>query len=417
MDSNRDVKNIKVITSRDPKVIHSKDPKINANKDTTVKLYSTQILGGTVAEIYLGLRTSNEELVAVKKFFSTETDPQIVNKEFEIMQSLTILNAPNIVKYHGHYTDNEDNFYVVMDYAINGDLSNWLEKKDDPLTRIEQLKIMAGIANGIDYMHDTNIIHGDISPSHVLLNAGLTPMLCDFRQSIRSNIDDPQFISGSRDYLAPELLLVFSDALLTATHTKQTDIYSFATLCWQIIEDRSEVYPDIDETSEFIQRIVTNKERHKINTDIFTPNIAKFITLGWAHDSNKRPSAKVAAITMNQALVNAEQIEIAIDILAEHYDFFSAPFINFETFQSWAKTNELLIKPFSEALWECLSLPNQIRDFKQALFSLEKHDSSEQIEEFLLSNKKLVDFLLHNEGSAIMKKWTEDNDVSATMSI
>jgi serine/threonine protein kinase len=52
---------------------------------------------------------------------------------------LSKLNASNIIKLHASFAD-QKNVYFVLDFAINGDLSEFL-KRNSKLTRLKVLRL------------------------------------------------------------------------------------------------------------------------------------------------------------------------------------------------------------------------------------------------------------------------------------
>lgn len=46
-----------------------------------------------------------------------------------------------------------------------------------PLTWIERLRVAMGLARGLKYLHDNDIIHGNIKPSNILLTHDFKPLV------------------------------------------------------------------------------------------------------------------------------------------------------------------------------------------------------------------------------------------------
>ncbi|KAH9327994.1 hypothetical protein KI387_000102, partial [Taxus chinensis] len=105
---------------------------------------------------------------------------------------------------------------LVYDYVPNGSLNSFLfsrnhsksgEKVLDWKTRFE---IALGTAGGLVYLHEKcrdRIIHGDVKPENILLDADFSPKLADFglAKLVDRNMSHvPTTTRGTRGYLAPE---------------------------------------------------------------------------------------------------------------------------------------------------------------------------------------------------------------------
>ncbi|KAL7235912.1 hypothetical protein ACSBR1_019237 [Camellia fascicularis] len=80
-----------------------------------------------------------------------------------------------------------DELLLVYDYVPNGSLDKLLlanqNQKKKVLTWEQRYKILIGIAQAWLYLHeecDQRVVHRDVKPSNVLINAGLNPRLSDF---------------------------------------------------------------------------------------------------------------------------------------------------------------------------------------------------------------------------------------------
>ncbi|KAG1663773.1 hypothetical protein FOA52_011824 [Chlamydomonas sp. UWO 241] len=98
------------------------------------------------------------------------------------------------------------------------------------------LSILMDIARGLQYIHDKNIIHGDLTPGNVLLKhdsssvIGVVGKITDF--GLCSTIDPTRthisnITNGTPYYVAPE---VVECGMLTKT----SDVYSFGVLMWEL---------------------------------------------------------------------------------------------------------------------------------------------------------------------------------------
>jgi serine/threonine protein kinase len=103
------------------------------------------------------------------------------------------------------------------------------------ITRI--IRMAQELASALAFIHDRNIIHGDIKPSNVLLSPHGQPYLLDFNLS---RIRETPFgrYGGTPAYMAPEQIEQIHSGNLSFPDNDQgfsTDIYSFGVLLYELL--------------------------------------------------------------------------------------------------------------------------------------------------------------------------------------
>jgi len=90
------------------------------------------------------------------------------------------------------------------------------------------------IAQGLEYLHDQFVIHGDLRGSNVLMDSGEHPRICDY--GLAFIIEPSEFTSiktaGACRWTAPEIMnppedIAYADDSL-ALFTTESDVYAFA---------------------------------------------------------------------------------------------------------------------------------------------------------------------------------------------
>jgi serine/threonine protein kinase len=120
---------------------------------------------------------------------------------------------------------------MVMDYAENGNLRNYLNKNHHNLNWKTKINYLHNIAFGLELIHEAGLIHRDLHIGNILhmdlegRNTYITDMgLCKpADNSLTKNT-----IYGVLSYLAPEILQY-------QNYTKAADIYSFGIIMYEII--------------------------------------------------------------------------------------------------------------------------------------------------------------------------------------
>ena len=73
------------------------------------------------------------------------------------------------------------------------------------LAMAERMRILAQVAEALDYAHHQGVIHRDVKPANVLTTAGDVPKLSDFGLSmIGEQADQPGVVRGTPNYMSPE---------------------------------------------------------------------------------------------------------------------------------------------------------------------------------------------------------------------
>lgn len=104
-----------------------------------------------------------------------------------------------------------------------------------------RMKIAAGAAKGLEYLHDKAnppVIYRDLKCSNILLGEGYHPKLSDFGLAKLGPVGDKTHVStrvmGTYGYCAPEYAM-------TGQLTLKSDVYSFGVVLLEIITGRKAI--------------------------------------------------------------------------------------------------------------------------------------------------------------------------------
>ncbi|WOL12860.1 peroxisome biogenesis protein 3-1 [Canna indica] len=153
---------------------------------------------------------------------------------------LSLLHHSNLVNLIGYCADGDQRL-LVYEYMPLGSLEDHLhdlppDKKS--LDWITRMKIAAGAAKGLEYLHDKAsppVIYRDLKTSNILLDKGFHPKLSDFGLAKLGPVGDKSHVStrvmGTYGYCAPEYAL-------TGQLTVKSDVYSFGVVLLELITGR-----------------------------------------------------------------------------------------------------------------------------------------------------------------------------------
>ncbi|GBC43030.2 kinase-like domain-containing protein [Rhizophagus irregularis DAOM 181602=DAOM 197198] len=78
----------------------------------------------------------------------------------------------NIIRFYGITTENQSNdskkYLLVMEYANNGTLRNYLGRCFKNLTWINKLNLASQLVNTISFLHDEGMVHRDLHSNNIL---------------------------------------------------------------------------------------------------------------------------------------------------------------------------------------------------------------------------------------------------------
>ncbi|CAA2996713.1 Probable serine/threonine-protein kinase RLCKVII [Olea europaea subsp. europaea] len=200
------------------------------------------ILGeGGFGKVYKGHIEDAKQIVAIKKL---DLNGRQGIREFAV-EVLTLSRAdhPNLVKLIGYCVEGDQRL-LVYEYMPLGSLEDHLydtHANKIPLDWNIRMKIAAGTAKGLEYLHDRikpPIIYRDLKCSNILLGKGYHPKLSDFGLAKVGPSGDQTHVStrvmGTYGYCAPEYAM-------TGKLTFKSDIYSFGVVLLEIITGRKAI--------------------------------------------------------------------------------------------------------------------------------------------------------------------------------
>ena len=161
---------------------------------------------GTFSKVKLGIDMFTGQKVAIKILDKLKIIEEVglerVLREIKISSEL---NHPNIIKIYKILED--DKYYlVVMEYCEEGELFNYIVKKD-MLSEKESSFFYYQIINAIEYLHSNGIAHRDLKPENILLGENHLIKLIDF--GLSNYFDDKKLLvtpCGSPCYASPEMV-------------------------------------------------------------------------------------------------------------------------------------------------------------------------------------------------------------------
>ncbi|KAK8870210.1 hypothetical protein M9Y10_008087 [Tritrichomonas musculus] len=215
-------------------------------------------------------------------------------KDFLIeMRSITQLDFPSVIgiKWFGFpYQDDTKPALICSRYIENGNLEQIIQKEINKEAPTEwditsKMITLYGIAKGMEYCHENNVIHRNLMPENILLDSNYEPIIIDFSlekfaKTIVRGFDNCLSLKVPF-YTAPE-------KLADLDYNEKVDVYSFGVILYYLLTGKHPF-----EKSDIIKLLsqVGNGLRDKIPSEV--PKEYKILIQEcWDQSSGLRPSFK-----------------------------------------------------------------------------------------------------------------------------
>ena len=161
-----------------------------------------------------------------------DSKKQIYN-EASIMKKLL---HPNVISFKDVFKDTKlDYFYIVMEYANDGDLSKKIKTQKNKIIGekyFSEEKIMQyfyQICRGLQYIHSKNIIHRDIKSQNIFLMKNGKIKIGDFgiAKALTNTKNNATTIIGTPYYFSPEIIN-------GEPYNYKTDIWSLGVVLYEM---------------------------------------------------------------------------------------------------------------------------------------------------------------------------------------
>jgi calcium-dependent protein kinase len=224
---------------------------------------------------------------ACKSIDKSKLSPQKINNLIREIETLSMVDHPNIIKYFETYNDPKY-FHIIMELCTGGELFDRISHVKQ-FTEKEACNIIFKIITAILHCHSLGIVHRDLKPENILYEnkSDFSDIkIIDFglsRQTLTA--EDLHSIVGSPYYVAPEVL--------DGNYDKKCDIWSIGILTYCLLSGKPPFMAQ--DKQELYKKIKTEKPKFKSKVwNSITVEAIDFITLLLNKNPDKRPSARVA---------------------------------------------------------------------------------------------------------------------------
>lgn len=185
---------------------------------------------GGMGVVYRARQASLDREVAIKFVADWFSDPAGIARFLAEARAAARLLHPNIVPVH-EVGSVQGMHYFSMPLIQGRSLADVLDA--GPMQPTAATALLLTLCDAIDYAHRLGLLHLDLKPANVLIDARNEPLVADF--GLARHMDDKggvdaQEVSGTPSFMAPEQILIKQYRLTAAT-----DIYALGAILYRCL--------------------------------------------------------------------------------------------------------------------------------------------------------------------------------------
>lgn len=191
-----------------------------------------QIGSGSFAVVWRSRHIHDGYEVAIKEIATEKLSRKLKDNLFSEIYILKQINHPNIIRLHDIVNDKATGrIYIVLEYCTGGDLAAYIQyhrRSSEVVAR----HFMRQLADGLQVLHENNLIHRDLKPQNLLLstsdrNAVLKIADFGFARSLQPQ-GLAETLCGSPLYMAPEIMQF-------QKYNAKADLWSVGAILFQLV--------------------------------------------------------------------------------------------------------------------------------------------------------------------------------------
>lgn len=206
---------------------------------TTVGPYEVEVLlgQGGMGQVYRARDPRLEREVAIKVLTGALAKERGYLERFRReARAVAKLNHPHVVQVYD-FGEQGDLTYLVMPLMSGGTLKDYLARRRI-LPLAEAVSLIEQVGGALQYAHERGLVHRDVKPANILMNAEGRALLSDFgivrlvqKDDSNATLTRMGAFVGSPEYAAPEMIV-------GAAIDHRVDVYALGVMLYQMLTGR-----------------------------------------------------------------------------------------------------------------------------------------------------------------------------------
>lgn len=204
--------------------------------------------------VYQAIQHSTRRKVAIKVLLDGAYASRSARRRFEREIDLIAgLKHPDIVSIFDSGVTADGRQFYVMDFVAGQRLEQFV--RDHRLSIDDVLRLFIRIADAVNYAHQRGVIHRDLKPWNIVVDAEGNPKILDFglAKTVVDKVDPLLSVSGqvvgTLPYMSPEQTRGKSEEI-----DIRTDVYALGVILYEVLTGQYP-YPVVGEMADVLQNI------------------------------------------------------------------------------------------------------------------------------------------------------------------
>ncbi len=198
---------------------------------------------GGMSAVYKATDPNLKRVVAVKLIHPhLSTDDDFIRRFQTEAAAVASFRHPNIVQVYDFENDDE-NYYMVLEYILGETLQEHLDFLQNSNTKMpihDSVQIILYVCDALGYAHGQGIIHRDVKPANIMLDAEERTVLMDFGLVKILNATSHTAtgaIMGTARYMPPEIIR-------NEMPDERSDLYSLGVTFYEMLSGELPFHAD-----------------------------------------------------------------------------------------------------------------------------------------------------------------------------